>query len=565
MNIFLRQPCRLQRSFGHRLRWLTSTSMPENPQDPPVIRIPKYLETQLGKAIFKEHKKVADYKNKKDLKVKEKNIKYADKLILSWSGDKKLNHYYRYRYNPNNLQLISRHFLKETANGKTMTIHSFDDENQSLLEMMSEQDKKAKTFESLGLEPTMVKSIDQLVGKSIHPTSIQFGAIPMILKHENVILSAETGSGKTIAYLAPIIQMIHQYKQAKPDHPKRSPLGLVVLPSRELTEQVGYVARRLAEGTNVGVATMIGGLPKHTPHTGLDLVVSTLGLVDNHLNKNLYRINHLHHLVLDEADSLLDDSFSIDTMTLLESVNLRTKEDQELVRDNDVGGGAQLICASATMPSTLDSTIGTVMNLNNDIERITTSNLHCLHPNVEHTFYRINRYEKEVKLFELLRVDIKRKHPVVIFVNRNNSAYWLQKFLEENGIQCTKLTAEMDDEERAQTFRSFQDGEVDILVTTDLGSRGLDTIRVRHVINFDCPHFVSDYIHRAGRTGRLGSVGRCKVSSLVSFKQDAYMMIELETSLRLNQPLSPNANIKSQLAQNWADKRDKISRNFSKK
>lgn len=212
-----------------------------------------------------------------------------------------------------------------------MTFHKFD-ANPSLLEDANEQNKD-KSFASLGLNENIISAINESIGSRtpVTPSSIQFGVIPFILQRRNVIFSAETGSGKTVAYLAPIIQLIQEQKEMDSHleasdprhHRRRSPYGLVVLPSRELTEQVGNVARQLAAGTGVGVATMIGGVPKNVTHTGLDLVVTTSGIIESHLNRGIYHINRLEHVVLDEADTLLDDTFSYEVVDLLENLNVR--------------------------------------------------------------------------------------------------------------------------------------------------------------------------------------------------------------------------------------------------
>src|SRR5699024_135587 len=165
-----------------------------------------------------------------------------------------------------------------------MTFHNFDD-NPSVLDSFKSEDK---SFQSLGLNENIVTSIYRIVNNNaaINPSSVQFGVIPFILQNRNVIFSAETGSGKTIAYLAPVIQMIEEQKKMSIHQGlDRSPFGIVVLPSRELTEQVGNVAKELASLTNVGVATMIGGAPKHVAHTGLDLIVTTIGMVESHINR----------------------------------------------------------------------------------------------------------------------------------------------------------------------------------------------------------------------------------------------------------------------------------------
>lgn len=136
------------------------------------------------------------------------------------------------------------------------------------------------------------------------------------------------------------------------------------------------------------------------------------------------------------------------------------------------------MCVSATMPKSLNSTLGTILNLDEDFDHISTKNLHSLHPNIKHIFYRINRYEKVNKLMEIL-FECRWKHqPVLIFGNRTNSVNWLYHFLNENNFRCLRLCKGLEEIERHQTVKLFQNGECDILVSTDLGSRGLDTSRV---------------------------------------------------------------------------------------
>lgn len=226
--------------------------------------------------------------------------------------------------------------------------------------------------------------------------------------------------------------------------------------------------------------------------------------------------------------------------------------------------GTQLICVSATMPTTLDSTLGGLVNLAEDVERVTSKGLHNLHANVKHVFHRVGKYERDSKLMELLAEDLKRHRQVIVFANRTDAANWIYHMLRENDIAAVRLTAGMSEEERYHAFGSFQEGQYDVLVSTDLGSRGLDTTRVHQVINFDCPHYVSDYIHRAGRVGRLGSSSSDAsplVSTLVAYKPDVYMVMKLERALRLGGEIEhPNANIKAQVSQRRADKKSKAMR-----
>ncbi|KPM11116.1 DEAD box ATP-dependent RNA helicase-like protein 3 [Sarcoptes scabiei] len=222
----------LQQSIIQSIRFLSTEQIP-------IIKIPKYLQTNLSNAIYHEHRKVARSKKISTTNLRtELDRKHLYKKIISWSGDRKLFHYYGRRYDPNNVPLIN-------------TMHA---------------------------------------------------VIPKILQFKNVIFSAETGSGKTIAYLAPLIQIIHQSKQLDRNQNRnpKLPYALIILPFRELTEQIGKIAKILARKKDVGVATMIGGLPKHIPQTGMDLIITTIGMIDSHLNNGIYSLRKLDHLVLDE-------------------------------------------------------------------------------------------------------------------------------------------------------------------------------------------------------------------------------------------------------------------------
>ncbi|UXI21762.1 hexokinase-1-like [Sarcoptes scabiei] len=366
-----------------------------------------------------------------------------------------------------------------------MTIHNFS-ENPSILQRNSIEEI---SFTALGLDNDLIASIKDIIGNNSKPSNIQHAVIPKILQFKNVIFSAETGSGKTIAYLAPLIQIIHQSKQLDRNQNRnpKLPYALIILPFRELTEQIGKIAKILARKKDVGVATMIGGLPKHIPQTGMDLIITTIGMIDSHLNNGIYSLRKLDHLVLDESDTLFDDSFLFETMDLIEKLNLN--HSQNLVEDDnaiDVPhklNGTQLICSSATMPQSLDSSIGNVIDMEEDVDQISTKSLHSLHSNIKHIFYRVNRHEKIRKLLELMFEARSNGHPTIIFTNRIDAVNWLYHFLNEKDFPCVRLTKEMDEEERFHSYNSFENGEFNILVATDLGSRGLDTINVCVCLN----------------------------------------------------------------------------------
>jgi superfamily II DNA/RNA helicase len=190
------------------------------------------------------------------------------------------------------LDVISE--VMSTLLGQRMRFHAYD-QNPSKIVRQSPQDL-SPTFDSIGLKNTVCDAIQSM--DITEPTAIQKATIPSILDYKNVICSAETGSGKTIAYLAPIIQLIREFKEQKLEQTSgHLPKGLVVVPSRELAEQVGRVAQHLGTYCGIGVAVMMGGPPKHISHTGMDLIVSTIGLIQPLIQKRNEIYNHNYNII----------------------------------------------------------------------------------------------------------------------------------------------------------------------------------------------------------------------------------------------------------------------------
>ena len=140
--------------------------------------------------------------------------------------------------------------------------------------------------------------------------------------------------------------------------------------------------------------------------------------------------------------------------------------------------GVQLVCISATMPRSLDKTLGTVVDIENNFERISSNRLHHILPHIRQDFYRLDKYKRSIKLLELVLKDKQMGRPVMIFSNRSDSSNWIFHYLNDNGIQCLRLNKDISDEERYDQLKRFQSAECDVISCTDLGSRGLDTVRV---------------------------------------------------------------------------------------
>ncbi|KAB7508118.1 putative ATP-dependent RNA helicase DDX28 [Armadillidium nasatum] len=343
------------------------------------------------------------------------------------------------------------------------------------------------TFECLGLNENVVSQLKKCGYES--PTNIQSLAIPEVLKRQNTIISAETGNGKTISFLAPIVQQILRTKLENPvdDPPLNCPQALILLPSRELVTQTRDVARALGTDLGIRINSIFGGRTKRimlSPRVAEDdILIGSFGAISKLFTSGVYRKSRLRHIVLDEADTLLDDSFNekmiyfLKKFTIngdfseLKGLNNKEEEDvKELV-------GAQLTLVGATFPRSLQTI-----------------------------------------LKDLISVDaFKQVHTP----NSSSSSNFVSKFLNENDIACINVNGEMKSFERIDRFEKFQRGELNFIACTDLVSRGLDTVRAQHVVNFDFPAFMSDYIHRCGRTGRVGNDADCLVTNFIFSQSDA--------------------------------------------
>ncbi|XP_077993665.1 putative ATP-dependent RNA helicase DDX28 [Glandiceps talaboti] len=376
------------------------------------------------------------------------------------------------------------------------------------------------------------------------PTKVQIAAIPQILKGHNVLCAAETGSGKTLTYLLPII---HKMKIENEKFGMKSAVGLpralVLLPARELAEQVLAVARQLAKSVNFSARIVEGGRRlktlQRTTDGPLDLIVATPGAMLKCLTSGWLHMHNIQYVVVDEIDTMLDDSFKKIVLNILSRIPIR---DEPQKSEN-----AQLIMTGATMPRNAEEILGEVVEPE-ALVTVTTSHLHRLMPHVPQKFMKIHSQDKAGKIIELLEKDVKRNIPVLVFCNTTDSCNWLYRYVQENGLSAIKLNGGMNTEKRVGVFREFQKGRENILICTDIGSRGLDTQHVQHVINFDFPNGMSDYIHRVGRVGRVGAQVSGHVTSFIIHKWDVDLVNKIERSVRRREVLpSVDANIKGKL------------------
>src|SRR5438876_12451075 len=335
-------------------------------------------------------------------------------------------------------------------------------------------------FTKLGLSPVVLEGVKAM--GYVEPTPIQLRVIPLILEGQDVIGSAQTGTGKTAAFALPILARLGQHSKAS--------RVLVLEPTRELAAQVETAIRDLARFTDLRVAVMYGGVgygrQRDALREGVDVLVATPGRLLDHMQQGACKLDRIEFLVLDEADRMLDMGFLPDVRRIVE----------KCPRDRHTS------LFSATIPPEIDSLIKWAMRRPQTVEiGVRRSPAET----VKHVIYPVAEDQKSDLLRELLhRVNY---DSVIVFCRTKNRADRIGNLLRKNNHAVAILHSNRTQREREQALRGFRDGRYEVLVATDIAARGLDIANVSHVINFDVPQHPEDYVHRIGRTGRAEATG----------------------------------------------------------
>jgi len=335
-------------------------------------------------------------------------------------------------------------------------------------------------FTKLGLSPAVLEGVKAM--GYVDPTPIQLRAIPLILEGRDVIGSAQTGTGKTAAFALPILSKLEAHQ------PK--PRLLVLEPTRELAAQVETAIRDFARFTNLRVAVVFGGVgygrQNDALRAGVDILVATPGRLLDHLGQGTCKLDQVQHLVLDEADRMLDMGFLPDVRRIIDKCPRQR----------------QTSLFSATIPPAIETLIQWAMRHPETVEigaRRTPAET------VKHVIYPVSDSQKTDLLLALLnRVNYES---VIIFCRTKHGADRVAQLLKRSNHAVAVLHSNRTQNEREQALRGFRDGRFEVLVATDIAARGLDISNVSHVINYDVPHHPEDYIHRIGRTGRAEASG----------------------------------------------------------
>jgi ATP-dependent RNA helicase RhlE len=341
-------------------------------------------------------------------------------------------------------------------------------------------------FSSLGLTAPVLHLIRE-VGFE-HPTPIQAKVIPVALSGRDLIGLAETGSGKTAAFCFPLTERLR---------PGSGIRALILSPTREIALQTEAFLQAFSEGHRLTTVCLIGGVKMGPQIRGLsrphDVLVATPGRLIDHMERRTLRLSHIHYLVLDEADHMLDMGFLPQVQTIL----------KELPRER------QTMMFSATMPPPIERLAQQFMV---DPVRIDILPEGGAASGISHRLYLVDEADKKACLLSLLHQEL---DSTLVFIRRKADAEWLAGLLEREGHPVERIHSDLSQGQRTEALQGFRDGEHRILVATDIAARGLDVPRVRHIINFDMPETVEDYIHRAGRTARGTAQGI--VSSIASW------------------------------------------------
>ena len=337
------------------------------------------------------------------------------------------------------------------------------------------------SFHNLSLAEPLRASVQRMGFEQ--PTPIQSAAIPPAMEGRDVLASAETGSGKTAAFLLPIMhRLLPQQRGAT--------RALVLAPTRELAMQIADHFKQLAEGTRLTCAAVHGGVAMGSQERafrkGVDLIVACPGRLLDHLSRDHADLSNVEHLVLDEADRMLDMGFLPDIRRVL----ARVPTDR------------QTLFFSATMPPAI---VELSKQMLRNPARIDMDRKAAPPSGLSHVVYPVAADRKSALLLELLGHSIAGS--VLVFTRTKHRANRLAEFLEKHDMPCARIHGNRSQSQRTAALGGFKDGRFRVLVATDIAARGIDVEALGSVVNFDVPYVADDYIHRVGRTARAQLTG----------------------------------------------------------
>lgn len=335
------------------------------------------------------------------------------------------------------------------------------------------------------------------------PTPIQQRAIPVILQGRDILGLAQTGTGKTAAFVLPILQSLSQ-------GPRGKVRALIVAPTRELAEQINQEIVKLGRNTKIRSVTIYGGVSKGPQlaalRRGVEIVVACPGRLLDHVDEGDLDLSHVEVLVLDEADRMCDMGFLPDIRRIIRQVPEKR----------------QTLFFAATMPKEIRTLADRILNVPETVQ------IGAIAPaqTVSHALYPVPESRRKELLAAMLRRTATGR--VLVFTRTKHRARSLAVYMKKQGYRAAALQGNMSQNQRQQAIDGFRKGKIDMLVATDIASRGIDVSKISHVINFDMPETVDAYTHRIGRTGRAERSGE---AFTLAVRRDGLMIRHIEKTV----------------------------------
>ena len=337
------------------------------------------------------------------------------------------------------------------------------------------------SFSTFALSPELLRSVRD---RGHHEaTSVQSGAIPVALTGRDIVATAETGSGKTAAYLLPLIDRLHRKRATGLS-------AMVLAPTRELAAQIGREFDILARNTRIRAAVVVGGESMsrqlHELRNGAHVLVACPGRLIDHLERGTAKLDRIEMVVIDEADRMLDMGFLPQLRRIMRMVPRRR----------------QTLMFSATMATGVEQIAREFLN---DPARVNIGDMSAPPASIRQTIYPVTLDNKGAMLLEILKRD--EVDSAIVFTRTKSRADRVAKLLVRNSIKAVAIHGDRSQGQRNAALAGFRAGTYRVMVATDVAARGLDIPDVSHVINFDLPDASEGYIHRIGRTARMGKAG----------------------------------------------------------
>lgn len=387
-----------------------------------------------------------------------------------------------------------------------------------------------KSFKSLGVCDELIQALQKQGIKE--PTPIQEQAIPVVFKGNDVIAKAQTGTGKTLAFLLPILQRVHTDVHQEQ--------VLIIAPTRELVKQISDEAKEIGSILNVDILPLIGGKTIEAQLQQLgrrpQVILGTPGRLLDHAKRGSLHLDCIRRVVLDEADQMLHMGFLPDIENLISQTD----------------ANRQLLLFSATIPDKIRNLAKAYMS---KPASVTAEGKHVTLESIDQRVYMMNTEEKTQRLIKMIEED--NPFLAIVFCNKREGAVRLSYELTAAGLNIAEMHGDLTQGRRTQILRDFAKAKTQILVATDIAARGIDIEGITHVYNYDVPRDVDYYIHRIGRTGRAGNSG---VAVTFATPQDESWLRHIERAIQATlTKYTKDGQIKTKGNASAAPKRAKVS------